>query len=151
MIYETTNAKALHEIMIAAFEETRSYPIASSALDETVNTIEIELSQGAKGFIVERKGKPVAGVRVKLEDDAIYFYRLSVLPSERGKGHAKKLLQHIEKYAQAFGHKISRCKVRVEVERNIDLYNKYGYAIKESSIVSRGGVKIPTVTMEKEL
>lgn len=151
MIYETTDAKTMHEIMIKAYEETRNYPAYSSALDETVETIQAEFAQGGRGFIYEKKGEPIASIRFKVEDDAIYFHRLSVLPEHRGKGYAKKLVLHIEKYANAYNLDKMRVKVRKEVERNMELYQAQGYTIVDESITNRDGVQIPIVTMEKLL
>ena len=151
MIYETADAKTMHEIMLKAYEETRSYPAYSSALDETVETIEEEFKQGGRGFIYEHRGEAVAGIRFKVDGDAIYFHRLSVLPEHRGKGYAKKLVLHIEKYANAYNLDKMRVKVRKEVSRNMELYQAQGYTIVEESITNRDGVQIPVVTMEKSL
>lgn len=151
MIYETTDAKTMHEIMMKAYEETRQYPAHSSALDETVETIEAEFAAGGRGFIYEHKGEAVASIRIKLDEDAIYFHRLSVLPDQRGKGYAKKLITHIEKYANAYNVHKMRVKVRKEVQRNMDLYQAQGYTIVDEMITNRDGVQIPVVTMEKPI
>lgn len=151
MIYETTDAKTMHEIMMKAYEETRNYPAYSSALDETVQTIEAEFAEGGRGFIYEKNGEPVASIRFKVDDDAIYFHRLSVLPEYRGKGYAKKLVSHIEKYAHAYKLDKMRVKVRQEVARNMELYKAQGYTIVDEAITSRDGIQIPVVIMEKQI
>ena len=151
MIYETTDAKTMHAIMMQAYEETRHYPAYSSALDETEETIEAEFAEGGRGFIYEQRGTPVASIRIKVDGDAIYFHRLSVLPAYRGKGYAKKLLKHIETYANAYGLHKMRVKVRKEILRNMELYQAQGYEIVSETIVNRGSVQIPTVMMEKQL
>ena len=151
MIYETTDAKTMHEIMLKAYEETREYPAYSSALDETVETIEAEFAAGGRGFIYEHRGEPVASIRFKLDEDAIYFHRLSVVPEHRGKGYAKKLITHIEKYANAYNVFKMRVKVRKEVQRNMELYEAQGYKIVDETITSRDGIQIPIVLMEKPI
>ena len=70
----------------------------------------------------------------------------------RGKGIAKSLLQFVESFAQQLGLTSIQCKVRLEVPRNIALYEGLGYVIYEKELsVRKDGEKIPVVLMCKNI
>ena len=124
----------------------------SSALSETVFSIEQAFNDGEQAFIAYVDEQPGAMVRFTMNDKGIYFFRLSVILERRGHGLAKALIAAIEKYACTQGKLISECKVRMDVLRNIALYQSLGYVItKEEVIENRNGIAIPVVTMAKTL
>lgn len=146
------DAQIVHEIMLQAFKEYEHATPPSSALSETVISIEQALNDGEQAFIAYVDMKPVAMVRFTINDKRIYFFRLSVIPEKQGHGLAKALIAEIEKYACTQGKLISECKVRMDVLRNIALYRSLGYVItKEEVVENRNGIAIPVVTMTKTL
>jgi predicted GNAT superfamily acetyltransferase len=91
-------------------------------------------------------------VKCVLNDEYIYFSRLSVLLKNQGKGVAKTLIQYIENYAIQNNIFVSQCKVRKKEKNKIALYSKLGYKIvKKEIIVNKNGDEIPTITMSKKL
>ena len=56
-----------------------------------------------------------------------YLNRLVVLPSEQGKGYAKKMMQFIEEYAQSNSFDVIRLTVYCENVFAIGLYEKLGF------------------------
>lgn len=124
----------------------------SSALNETTESLQKELKKGTQLFGAYDEGKLVGVVKSILNDEYIYFARLSVLPKNQGKGVAKALIQHIENYAIQHYIFECHCKVRKSEKGNIALYSKLGYEIvEEEIIVNKNGDEIPTVTMRKKL
>ena len=146
------DAKVIHEVMLQAFKEYEYATPPSSALSETVTSIEQALNDGEQAFIAYIESRPIAMVRFTTSVKGIYFFRLSVIPERQGQGLAKALVAEIEKYACIHGKEVSECKVRMDVLRNIALYQSIDYVItKEEVVENRNGIAIPVVTMTKTL
>ncbi|MEG0259512.1 MAG: GNAT family N-acetyltransferase [Lysinibacillus sp.] len=146
------DAPVIHEVMLQAFKEYEHATPPSSALSETVLSIEQAFKDGEQAFIAYIAEQPAAMVRFTMNNKSIYFFRLSVIPKRQGHGLAKALVAEIEKYACAQGKLISECKVRMDVLSNIALYQSIGYVItKEEVVKNHNGIAIPVVTMAKTL
>ena len=87
---------------------------------------------------------------MQLKDDSLYFSRLSVIPSARGKGIAKAMLAWMEEYALLNRKQKVECKVRANIPKNIELYEKLGFVItKEETAANPNGMAVKAVYMEK--
>ncbi|WP_134687364.1 GNAT family N-acetyltransferase [Brevibacillus migulae] len=150
---EAEDAHLVHACMLAAFEEYRNADIPSSALDETVASIEKALREGAeKALIYLDDKRPLGSVRFKIDENSLYFFRLSVSPEARGRGLAKSMLLHLEQYAKDDGKTKLRCRVRMSVPQNILLYQSMGYHVfKEEWVTNPNGFPVNTVLMEKTI
>ncbi|MGN4123815.1 GNAT family N-acetyltransferase [Lysinibacillus sphaericus] len=150
VLADVKDAPVIHEIMLQAFREYEFATPPSSALSEAVVSIETALKDEEKAFIVYINKQAVAMVRFTVNDAGIYFFRLAVIPQNQGQGLAKTLIVELEKYARTHRKSISECKVRMSVQKNIELYQALGYVItKEEIIVNRNSIAIPVVTMAK--
>lgn len=151
-IEKTTNAKAIHKIMIKAYGEYAKDPAPSSALKETVATVKHDLQNGQEAIIGSISGQPIAMVRYQIREEGLYFFRMAVLPTMQGLGIAKQLLGALEKIARESNVSTINCRVRVSVLRNLQLYQSKGYAIyDQETILSDEGVEIDLVSMKKTL
>lgn len=152
ILADSQHAHIVHKVMMQAFKEYEHATPPSSALSETVSSIELALQNDEQAFISYMENEPVAMVRFTLNDEGIYFFRLSVVPEKQGQGLAKMLIAEVENYARAQGKSVSKCKVRMSVPRNIALYRALGYVItKETMVENLNGISLPVVTMEKTL
>lgn len=152
VLAQVKDAPVIHRVMLQAFKEYEHAAPPSSALSETVESIEQAIKKGEYAFIGYIDEQPVAMVRFTLSAQGIYFFRLSVIPEKQGQGLAKALIEELEQYALANGKSTSKCKVRMSVPRNIELYRSLGYVvIKEETGENRNGVSLPIATMEKQL
>ncbi|WP_017726035.1 GNAT family N-acetyltransferase [Halalkalibacterium ligniniphilum] len=145
------DAPIIHALMIRAFEEYRHAEPPSSALDETIESISSGLQKDEQAFIHYLKDKAVGMLRFHVRDDHIYFFRLSVVPEHQGKGVAKKLLKVLENYAKKHHKATITCKVRVDVPRNIHLYESIGYHICEKERIPKPKGNVNVVSMKKTL
>jgi len=147
------DAHLVHTCMLAAFEEYRNAEIPSSALNETVSSIEEALQKGTEQALVYMDDeRPLGSVRFKTDEHALYFFRLSVCPEARGSGLAKSMLLHLEQYAQEHGKTRLWCRVRMSVPQNILLYQSIGYHVfKEEMVINPNGFPVNTVMMEKNI
>jgi ribosomal protein S18 acetylase RimI-like enzyme len=146
------DADTIHTLMHIAFEEYRTAIPPSSALDETSESISEALrDQGESAAILYEDDTATAMVRFKYIDDAIYFFRLSVIPARRRRGYARQLVKWIEKQGVTKGMNISRCKVRQSVHNNLVLYQDMGYEIVDQELVVRPAGTVKALTMEKKL
>lgn len=149
---EVQDVPIIHGLMMKAFMVYKHDVPPSSALDETIDSIYEALMDQEKAFICYRGGIPVAMVRFRLDKSDLYFYRLSVLPEQQGQGIAKMLIHVLESYANARGISTLSCKVRLTVQRNIELYRSVGFKIvREELVYKPNGLKLPIVAMEKQL
>lgn len=152
MLIETQDTALLHSIMQQAFAEYRHDTSPSSALDESTDSIKLELHNGMRAFVWQHQQQTVAMVKTQWQHDALYFARLAVLPSTRGQGHAKHLLVALAQLALTQHYTAMECKVRAEVSRNVALYQGLGFVCVASETVHKeNGTAVPTLTMRKTL
>jgi ribosomal protein S18 acetylase RimI-like enzyme len=147
------DAHLIHQIMVLAFEEYRYIDVPSSALNETVSSIEESLKNGSeKALLCFRDGVPLGSVRFKTDKNSLYFFRLSVCPEARGRGIAKSMLSWLENYAKEHGKTEIWCRVRMSIPQNIQLYQSVGYIVcKEEVVTNPNGFPVKTVVMKKEI
>jgi len=146
------DADTIYSLMMIAFEEYRAAIPPSSALEETEEGIFQALQeQSESAAILFEDDIATAMVRFKYIDDAIYFFRLSVVPNRRRRGHARQLVKWIEKQGITKGLNISRCKVRQSIQNNLVLYQDMGYEIVNQELVVRPAGTVKTLTLEKHL
>lgn len=144
-------APIVHQLMLEAFEDYRFMDVPSSALTEPIDKLVQALKNGTEQAIIYRLDNvPLGSSRLQLKDDSLYFSRLSVTPSARGKGIAQAMLAWMEEYALLNGKQKMECKVRANVAKNISLYEKVGFVItKEEEADNPNGKLVKTVDMEK--
>lgn len=147
---ECADVSALRDVMHAAFARYDTDPVPSSALAETPETLRADLGKGWV-FYGARSGERLLGTAKTFpRAERLYFGRLSVLPSEQGKGIGRFLVAGLEQIARERGFKILECKVRQSEKVNIQLYERLGFTVVSSEVtVSSVGNPIPTVTMHK--
>lgn len=149
---DVSNAPIMYDLMMQAFMEYKDEVPPSSALEETEETIAKALAEEEKAFIAYINEQPVGMVRFKLNDNTLYFYRLSVLPEMQGQGIAKKLLNYLESYAENINVTKIICKVRKNVPRNMQLYHSLGFTVFHEEVIEReNGVHLTVVSMMKQL
>lgn len=147
-----TDAPIIHDLMMKAFWEYKDEIPPSSALEETIESIQAALSDQELSYIAYLNDEPVGMVRFKLFNEELYFYRLSVLPEKRGLGIAKELLKQLEIHAKNNNISKLMCKVRKTLPKNIQLYQSLGYeVIHEENLPKPNGITIKVVTMVKYL
>lgn len=146
-------APIVHQLMLEAFEDYRFIEVPSSALTEPVDKLVQALKDGrVQAIIYWLDDVPLGSARLQLKEESLYFSRLSVTPSARGKGIAKAMLAWMEEYALLNGKQKVECKVRANVPKNIQLYKNIGFVItKEEEADNPNGRLVKTVDMEKKI
>lgn len=147
------DAYLVHKIMLLAFEEYRNIDVPSSALNETIDSIEKSIKNGyEKALLYFSDNTPLASVRFTTEDNSLYFSRLSVSPEARGKGIAKSILCWLEEYAKTNAIIDITCRVRMSVPQNIQLYKSVGFIVEKEEVVTNpNGFLVMTVVMKKAI
>ncbi len=147
----TRDAAAIAGVIAAAFAQYRGRLVPESgAFRETTATIAAELERGAGAIVAERKGEMLGCVLVEEKEGDLYFGRLSVLPSARGLGLAKRLIDAVEAEARRRGIAGVRLGVRVVLTDNQRLFQTLGY--RETSREAHPGFNHPTsINMRKPL
>ncbi len=146
------DADTVFSLMMIAFEEYRTAIPPSSALEETEESILKGLQEQTEfAAILYEDDTATAMVRFQYIDDAIYFYRLSVIPNRRRRGYARQLVKWIERQGISKGLNVSRCKVRQSVQNNLVLYQNMGYEIVDQELVVRPNGTVKALKMEKQL
>ncbi|MFT8709535.1 MAG: GNAT family N-acetyltransferase [Sporolactobacillus sp.] len=146
------DAPILQQMMRAAFREYDAGGTPSSAMNETVASIQRALKSGERAKILYLNNQPVAMVRYEIQQQGLYFYRLAVHPLYRGRGFAKQLLEALENDARREGKQLMICRVRQLVSKNIQLYQSRGYHIDQETTVQLKNHKvIPVAVMHKTL
>jgi GNAT superfamily N-acetyltransferase len=125
------DAPLLHKLMLAAYEEYRNTLVpASGAFEESVEDVRRAIVEGG-GVIVLLDGEPVGCGRYDIDPERAFIEvgRLSVLPSFRSRGIATRMLVWFEEHAVVLAVPEVRLGVRLNLPRNIALYERAGYSI----------------------
>jgi len=145
------DAAGIAAVIAASFEQYRGRLVPESgAFRETAATIAAELDAGAGAIVAERNGELLGCVLIEEQEGDLYFGRLSVLPSARGQGLAKHLIDAVEAEASRRGLAGVRLGVRVVLTDNQRLFMSLGY--RETSREAHPGFDHPTsINMRKPL
>jgi ribosomal protein S18 acetylase RimI-like enzyme len=146
-----SDAPAIAATIAAAFAQYAGRLVPESgALSETAASIASELSNGNGAIVAERNGSLLGCVMTKLEEDDLYFGRLAVLPSARGRNLARRLVDAVEAEARTRGLPGVRLGVRIALPDNQRLFASLGY--REISREAHPGFDHPTsINMRKPL
>lgn len=152
-IAKELDVPVVFQLMLEAFEEYRSLEVPSSAINESLEAVQIAFkSNSEKALLCSIDGRPLGSCRFTMKEDTLYFSRVAVIPSARGKGIAKAMLSWLEQYAYDNFKRKMACRVRVSLPKNINLYRSLGYFIsKEEVVTNPNGFLVKTVVMEKAL
>lgn len=146
------DAELLWVLMQDAFSEYKDDSLPSSALQETPQMIEQKIEKGEQSFILYNDyDEPVGMVFYTIEEDFLYFSRLSIKRNEQLKGYAKKLLIELEKEALRNRIPYIKCKVRANGQRNMYLYSNLGYKQYGEEVINRNGIQLSIALFEKPL
>ena len=85
---------------------------------------------------------PVACVVMTPRPDALYVGKLAVATGERGKGYARRLLDHAEARARAMARSWIELQVRIELEQNHRAFAALGFV--ETDRTAHPGYDRPT-------
>jgi ribosomal protein S18 acetylase RimI-like enzyme len=145
------DAARIAATIAASFEEYRGrLTPESGAFGETPEAIAAELAHESGAIIAERNGKIVGCVMVKLLEDDLYFGRLAVVPSARGEGIARRLVEAVEDEARRRELAGVRLGVRIVLTENQRLFTSLGYV--ETGREAHEGFDQPTsINMRKAL
>jgi predicted N-acetyltransferase YhbS len=96
-IAEETEVPVVYKLMLEAFEDYRTLDVPSSALNESLEALQIAVkSNFEKALLCSINGVPLGSCRFTMIEDALYFSRVPVTPSSRGKGIAKAMLLRLK-------------------------------------------------------
>lgn len=143
------DAASLAATIAAAFEQYRGRLIPESgAFRDTADAISRELADGTGAIIAEQNGETLGCVMIKPVDGDLYFGRLAVTPSARGRGIARRLVGAVEAEAARRGLAGVRLGVRIVLTENQRFFTALGYV--ETSREAHPGFDHPTsITMRK--
>jgi ribosomal protein S18 acetylase RimI-like enzyme len=145
------DAGSLAATIAAAFEQFRGRLVPESgALRETAASIASELAAGAGAIIAEQGGEALGCVMIRPVEGDLYFGRLAVIPSARGRGIARRLVEAVEAEAARRGLAGVRLGVRIVLTENHRFFTTLGYL--ETSREAHPGFAQPTsITMRKSV
>lgn len=150
-IATAADAASIAATIAASFEQYRGKLVPESgAFRETAEGIAAELARGASAIVAERNGEMLGCVLVEEMEGDLYFGRLSVQPSARGLGLARRLIEAVEAEARRRGLAGVRLGVRIVLTDNQRLFASLGY--RETSREAHPGFDRPTsINMRKPL
>jgi ribosomal protein S18 acetylase RimI-like enzyme len=145
------DAAAIAATIAAAFAQYRGkLEPESGAFRETAEGIAAELAHQSGAILAEQNGRVLGCVMVKILEGDLYFGRLAVLPSARGQGIARKLIDAVEAEARRRELAGVRLGVRIVLTENQRLFASLGYV--ETGREAHEGFDHPTsINMRKPL
>jgi prepilin-type processing-associated H-X9-DG protein len=122
-------AALVHGIMQTAFSEyLGQLNPASPCHTETVGDVAKAIHNGG-AIIAWVDGEAVGSARYSLSNDTFYVGRVSVLPEFRGCGVASAMMHYLDDLAGGHGYAELELCSRLNLPRNIALYERMGYEI----------------------
>lgn len=142
-------ASILHDITRRAFAEYVGLLNPTPAcLTESVRDVAATIRRG--GAVIARlDGVAAASARYEVLDGHLYVSRVAVLPDYRGCGLAGELMHAMDQIAESLGLEALQLQTRLNLPRNIRLYEKLGYQVIDTW-QSESGADVQ-VLMEKRL
>jgi ribosomal protein S18 acetylase RimI-like enzyme len=132
------------------FEYERTLVPPSAALAETPRSIASELEGETAAWLAWIDGAAVGCVLARPKGVDLYFGRLSVLSSFRGRGIAVQLTSAVEDAASERGFAGVTCSVRLVLEANQRLFHRLGFS--EVGRTAHPGFEEPTsIDLRKSL
>lgn len=124
------DASTVRTVMQAAFAEYTTPDFSYGTEDETDASIAEELRSGGRAIAVLEHGDPVAVAKLHPEEGTglLYFWRVAVLPSRRGRGHADRMIDWITATARAEGYDGIACNVVPRHRGLVAVYARHGMA-----------------------
>jgi GNAT superfamily N-acetyltransferase len=143
-------AAAILAVVHRAFAQyDRALVPQSGAARETVETVTARLAR-ENCVMALREERLVGCLFYEHLGDHLYFGRLAVLPEERGRGVARRLVGEVEAVALAAGIATVALDVRIALPGNAALFAALGY--REVSRHAHPGFADPTsIRMEKQV
>jgi GNAT superfamily N-acetyltransferase len=125
-------AALVHSIMRAAFAEyLGQLNPASPCHTESLEQVEAAMHDGG-AILAWVDGVPVGSARYAFYSGSFYVGRVSVLPEYRGCGVARAMMQFLEAVARHAGCPQMELCSRLNLPRNIALYERLGYHITDT-------------------
>ncbi len=145
----TEHVDAAITVMHSAFAEYSARGEASGAMFETPRSLRNEMRDGTRLAIARTDGEAVAMVKYQTASDGtLYFGRLAILPTARGRGLASTLVQALRGAAREMGLRGLSCRVRAAETRNIAIYEHLGLTVVgHEDRRSLTGAVLPVVLM----
>jgi len=145
------DAAAIAAVIAASFAQYRGKLVPESgAFRETADGIAAEMTKGIDAIVAEWNGEMLGCVLIEEREGDLYFGRLSVLPSARGLGLGRLLIDAVEAEARRRGLAGVRLGVRLILTDNQRLFQSLGY--RETSRETHPGFNHPTsINMRKPL
>lgn len=145
------DADAIAATIAASFEQYRGrLNPESGAFRETAEAIAKELAVDSGAILAEQKGKVLGCVMIRIVEGDLYFGRLAVMPTARGRGIARRLIDAVEDEARRRDLAGVRLGVRIVLTENQRLFASLGYV--EISREAHEGFDHPTsINMRKAL
>ncbi len=136
------DAPTVRTIMQSAFAEYITPDFSYGTERETDASIAEELRTGGHAIAVLEEDVPVAIAKYFPEEGTglLYFWRVSVLPSRRGRGHADRMIEWITATARAEGYDGIACNVVPRHRGLVAVYARHHMAdLGEVTVSPRSG------------
>jgi ribosomal protein S18 acetylase RimI-like enzyme len=108
---------------------------ASPCHTETVGDVAEAIHHGG-AVLAWKDGVAVGSARYAFYNDAFYVGRVSVLPDYRGMGVASAMMKRLEAIAREYGYEQMQLCSRMNLPKNIALYERLGFQIVRSQQIS---------------
>ena len=116
------------QLMLAGFDETRSFPLPSSALEENLD--DVRRAIGGGGAVIAFSGDEAVGcARFRVAAATLTFSRMTVVPRARGAGIGAALVGYLEAHARRLGLAAVELTARSEQPDNRPFYEELGYRV----------------------
>lgn len=132
MDVRSANDNDSNGIKSVVFQVLKEYGLEpdSGTTDKDLDTIEDSYHKNNGFFgVIENSGKIVATVGIyKIDNDTCELRKMYALPSQRGKGLGKYLMQFSIKKAKELGYKRIVLETATPLKEAVSLYKKFGFS-----------------------
>lgn len=140
----------LWALLLAAFEYQRARIDPPSSLYRLDAESLAQKAQDEALFLAVESGQLIGCAFAKVKPDCVYVGKVAVKPGRQGQGIGRRLMQAVERFAEATGRPVLELETRIELEENHKTFAAFGF-VRTAEHAHAGYTRTTYITMQKPL
>lgn len=140
----------LLELLQSAFAYQRERIDPPSSLDRLDAASLALKAQEETLFLAVESGERLGCAFAKVKPDRVYVGKVAVRPGRQGQGIGRRLMQAVERFAEATGKPVLELETRIELVENHQTFAAFGFA-RTAEHAHAGYTRTTFITMQKPL
>ena len=140
----------LWELLLAAFDYQRARIDPPSSLYRLDAESLAQKAQEETLFLAVEAGEMIGCAFAKVKPECVYVGKVAVMPGRQGQGIGRRLMQAVERFAEATGKPVLELETRIELVENHKTFSAFGF-VRTAEHAHAGYTRTTYITMHKPL